>query len=190
MGEGKGKQDVSQELEEEGQIEGDSATKKEEGDAQDDDLEGGKEERAKEEDGVEMTNEFEGDMKNMEQPPGGDEGSDDGKDEEDEPEHGMGDLDDENQEVVDERLWDKEEDDHLKPEGDEKKEQDAEVKAAARCRWRQKRTKTRTTARRKTSRRSRRRLSHNAPQTRAPKAKMEVKGRSREAMKRRRKMTR
>ena len=130
MGEGKGKQDVSQELEEEGQIEGDSATKKEEGDAQDDDLEGGKEERAKEEEGVEMTNEFEGDMKNMEQPPGGDEGSDDGKDEEDEPEHGMGDLDDENQEVVDERLWDKEEDDHLKPEGDEKKEQDAEVEGS------------------------------------------------------------
>ena len=46
MGEGKGKQDVSQELEEEGQIEGDSATKKEE-ETRDDDLEGGKEERAR-----------------------------------------------------------------------------------------------------------------------------------------------
>jgi midasin len=62
-------------------------------------------------------------MRDLEQPDKQDD--DDGDEEGEEPEHGMGDLDDENQEVVDERLWDKEEDDHLKPQGDEKVERDA-----------------------------------------------------------------
>ena len=74
MGEGKGKQDVSDQLQEEGQIEGDSAAKPEE-EGGDDEPDGGKEERAKEDEGVEMTNEFDGDMKNMEQPEG-EQGSD------------------------------------------------------------------------------------------------------------------
>lgn len=63
MGEGEGKQDVSEQLTEEGQLEGDSASKPEEGG---DGTEGEKE-RAKEEEGVEMTNEFDGDMRDLEQ---------------------------------------------------------------------------------------------------------------------------
>ena len=130
MGEGQGKNDVSDQLQEEGQIEGDSAAKKEEGEAAEaDDADGGKDERVNEDEGVEMTNEFEGDMKNLEQPEQQDGGSDEDDDGKDEPEHGMGDLDEEQQEVVDERLWDKEEDDHLQPEGDEKVEKDAPVEA-------------------------------------------------------------
>ena len=126
MGEGSGKQDVSEQMTEEGQLEGDSATKQDEG--MDDKGEDGKEERAKEDEGVEMTNEFEGDMKNLEQPDEpqlSDEGEQD--DAAEEPEHGMGDLDDENQEVVDERLWNKEDDQDLQPSADEKVERDAAV---------------------------------------------------------------
>lgn len=62
MGEGQGKQDVSEQMTDEGQLEGDSASKKEEGKDEE-----AKEERAKEEEGVEMTSEFEGEMKDLEQ---------------------------------------------------------------------------------------------------------------------------
>ena len=129
MGEGEGKKDVSEELQEEGQIEGNSGDKKDEGMDGEDKMDegGGKDERAKEDEGVEMTNEFDGDMKDLEQPDKNKEDDEEDEDGKDEPEHGMGDLDEENQDVVDERLWDKEEDDHLKPQGDEKVEEDAEV---------------------------------------------------------------
>ena len=125
MGEGQGKKDISDELQDEGQIEGNSGDKKEEGPEGEGD-DGGKDERANEDEGVEMTNEFDGEMKDLEQPDkqDGESEDDDGKDE---PEHGMGDLDDENQEVVDERLWDKEDDDHLEKKGDEKTEDDSKM---------------------------------------------------------------
>ena len=61
-----------------------------------------------------MTNDFEGEMQNLKQKEeeGGSEDEDEDKEE---PEHDMGgELDEDNQEVVDEKLWDKEEDD-LKP---------------------------------------------------------------------------
>ena len=64
MGSGEGKKDVSDQLQEEGQLDGDDlvpeeeAARGEEGRRQ----EGKEEERAKDEEGVEMTNDFDGEM--------------------------------------------------------------------------------------------------------------------------------
>jgi midasin len=127
MGEGEGKQDVSDQLKEEGQLEGGGAEPQEEAAGGESRPQGPdkEEERAKEDEGVEMTNDFDGEMADVEQP----EGEEEEQEGAEEPEHGMGDLDEQNQEVVDERLWDKDEDEQLQPQDDDKVEKDAEVEA-------------------------------------------------------------
>ena len=141
------------------QLVGDSSTKPEEEKKDGKDQKGEEEkERTKEDEGVEMTNDFDGappppaphaellspasgiptgsgtcspldrtgpshreascvisagEMMDLEQPEDGDEGSEEEREEE--PEHGMGDTDEQNEEVVDERLWDQEEDPDLQP---------------------------------------------------------------------------
>jgi len=123
MGEGEGKQDVSDQLQEEGQLDGEELQPQEEEARGEQKKEDKEEERAKDEEGVEMTNDFDGEMMDMEQ------GDEPQSEEEagEEPDHGMGDLDEEQQEVVDERLWDKDEDEDLAPADDDKVEKDADV---------------------------------------------------------------
>ena len=66
-------------------------------------------------------------MKNLEQKEKEGSDSEEEDDEEDVEQDMGGEPDEENQEVVDEKLWDKDEDDDLKPQGDEKVEKDAPV---------------------------------------------------------------
>ncbi|KOO34118.1 type a von willebrand factor domain-containing protein [Chrysochromulina tobinii] len=119
MGEGEGKKDVSEELQEEGQIEGDSAAQKEE-QVDGDEADGGKDERANEDEGVEMTNEWDGDMKDVEQPDKG-EGSEDEEGDGDEEEN-IGELDEQNQEPeteYEDNTFKKPEKEKAEPEADE-----------------------------------------------------------------------
>jgi len=118
MGEGKGREDVTDEIEDEEQLLG---LQQEASEEQQD-----KEEK-KGDDGLEMENDFDGDLHDVEQD--ADENKDEEEEEEDDKEEldrEMGDLDREQEQVVDEKLWD-EEDDEQKDE-DEKFEQDAPMK--------------------------------------------------------------
>eukprot|EP00940_MAST-03C_sp_MAST-3C-sp2_P001564 g1564.t1 len=120
MGEGntEGAKDVSEEIEDEEQLLGLEGEEKEQT------LEG-----EQEDNGVEMSNDFEGDMCDIEQEEGKDEDDEDGDDDEEQMDREMGDFDDEDENVVDERLWDEEEDETK--EEDQKHEKDAPVHGGA-----------------------------------------------------------
>ena len=121
MGEGQGKTDVSEHLQDEGQIEGDCASKTQE----QKEIIQGNEERAKEGEGVEMESEFDGKLKNVEQE--NEQICSDDQPQSDDPEHIMGQLDQENQEVLDERLWQHGGSDELPTSSDEKVNHRAEA---------------------------------------------------------------
>jgi len=115
MGDGEGRQDVTDEIEDEEQLLG---QKKEEGGET-------KEERKeieekKGDDGMEMENEFEGDVFDVKQESENENDSKDDDDDEEELDREMGDLD-EDQNVVDEKLWDGADDDE---DAKEQKEED------------------------------------------------------------------
>jgi hypothetical protein len=125
MGEGEGKKDVSDEIEDEEQILGQEDMEKQD---EKDDEDGGDKNDDK---GIEMQNDFEADAKNLSD----DEKDDDEDDQDDqeksengddiEKEMGQGE-DDDNAEVVDEKVWDQEDDEEEKdkPEDEKQKEQD------------------------------------------------------------------
>mmetsp|Transcript_3338 Transcript_3338/g.6310 ORF Transcript_3338/g.6310 Transcript_3338/m.6310 type:complete len:5449 (+) Transcript_3338:384-16730(+) len=105
MGEGEGRQDVTDEIEDEEQLLG---LKKEEEELENNE----NNEEKKGDDGLEMENDFEGDMHDVEKDEENAEEDDDKKEEEEEElDREMGDLDRENEQVVDEKLWEDEEDD-------------------------------------------------------------------------------
>jgi midasin len=99
MGEGEGKKDVSDQITDEEQLLG---TKDEMKDSQDKTKEQKKGEAEKPEEGLEMEQEFDGEMYDM--PEGSDEEEAEGDKEKEELDREMGELD-EQQDVVDEKLW-------------------------------------------------------------------------------------
>jgi len=119
LGEGSGVKDISDELNNEEQIEGlkeENQDKKEDGDDK---------EESKPDEGVEMTNDFDGDMEDFKPPPeeeGKDE--DEKEDEKEEVDRDMGDVGDEG-DVVDQKAWDKEEDNEDLKDQNEKTQKDA-----------------------------------------------------------------
>ena len=130
MGEGTGKQDVSEELQDEGQIEGDSSgAQNEQQNGDGGQPEDGNDERAKKDEGVEMTSAFDGDLKDCEKEDPAEASGEEGNNEEEEAMGGPNKDYGDDEEVVDERLWDKDDDDEdLKPEEGEKIERDASVR--------------------------------------------------------------
>eukprot|EP01132_Coremiostelium_polycephalum_P002326 gene2326-2870_t len=99
MGEGQGKKDVSDEIQDEGQLLGTNTEEKEEKDEDEE-----KEDKDKDE-GFDMENDFEGDIHDIKKD---DEKEDDDKkdqEEEEEPDKEMGDLEQPEDNVVDEKLW-------------------------------------------------------------------------------------
>ncbi|BBM98800.1 midasin [Marchantia polymorpha subsp. ruderalis] len=119
MGEGEGKKDVSEQIEDEEQLMGDS----------DKDKDAEKEEGGKKPDkGVEMEQDFNGEMMDL----SSDESEDDDdteKDENEQLESKMGE-DGEDNEIVDEKLWNDEDESGDRPEGKEKYEKDSGVTGA------------------------------------------------------------
>eukprot|EP00512_Aurantiochytrium_limacinum_P002030 CAMPEP_0171492514 /NCGR_PEP_ID=MMETSP0958-20121227/4450_1 /TAXON_ID=87120 /ORGANISM="Aurantiochytrium limacinum, Strain ATCCMYA-1381" /LENGTH=1510 /DNA_ID=CAMNT_0012026037 /DNA_START=100 /DNA_END=4632 /DNA_ORIENTATION=- len=123
MGEGKGREDVTDEIEDEEQLLG---QKKEQEEDQNKEQEEQSDER-KGDDGMEMENEFEGEMYDVEDQEQQDDGDDD-KDEEEELDREMGDLDREDEHVVDEKLWN-EDDEDSEGEGEEDEQEKFEKDA-------------------------------------------------------------
>ena len=125
MGEGEGKKDVSDEIEDEEQILGAEDLEKQ------DEKEDEGVDKNKDDKGIEMQNDFEADAKELSDDEEEKEDGDDGEDEEnengDDIEKEMGDgEDDDNAEVVDEKVWDQEDEDEEKdnPPEEKQKEQD------------------------------------------------------------------
>jgi len=120
IGEGQGNKNVSDEIENEDQIEG---TQNEESQQPQDN-----ENKDKDDDAIEMNEDFEGKLEDVERQPG-DENDDEEEDEngeEEELEEQMGDIDEDQSNVVDEKMWNDEEDD--KVDENEKTEKDSEAK--------------------------------------------------------------
>ena len=121
MGEGDGKNDVTDEIENEEQLLGLKGDEKEE--KSNDQKELGEEEA---EQGIEMENEFDGELfdvpENKE-----DENKEDEDDEEEELDREMGDGSDPNEQVVDEKMWDEEDDEEDGQQEEEKFEQDSKM---------------------------------------------------------------
>ncbi|KAG0341494.1 AAA ATPase midasin [Podila horticola] len=98
IGDGEGGKDVSDEIEDEEQVLGTQNDKK-----QDDD---DKKETEEEDKGIEMENDFEGNMEDVE--PSSDQEDDDDEDDDEEkedPDEAIGDVDDDNPEAIDEKMW-------------------------------------------------------------------------------------
>ena len=104
MGEGKGEKDVSKEIEDEEQLlglEGEDAMSEKSGEEQDGD------------EGVEMSNDFEGETFDLEGEE--EESAEENEEEKEELDREMGELDKEDEEVVDEKLWEEGSDDEEDP---------------------------------------------------------------------------
>jgi len=93
MGQGSGDKDVGDEIEAEEQVEGLESEKKED---DNDDL-------SNDPDGVEMTNDFDGEM--QDNPEGSEKGQDSGEEDDDEPDDAVGDVDPLGENTIDEKLW-------------------------------------------------------------------------------------
>nr|KAJ3422092.1 hypothetical protein HK105_001196 [Polyrhizophydium stewartii] len=125
IGEGDGKKDVSDEIENEDQVEGTQNEKPKPPEPQ--------KKIEDEDDGIEMSNDFDGVLEDVE---GDDQDQDDepeGDDEENQMDEQMGDLDQDLADVVDEKLWGDDDQDDDKGNGgdDEKTERDATVDAGS-----------------------------------------------------------
>ncbi|GBG32276.1 Midasin [Hondaea fermentalgiana] len=108
MGEGKGREDVTDEIEDEEQLLG---QKKEQEDGDQDKKEEEKPDERKGDDGMEMENEFEGDIFDVEDPEQKEDQEENNEDDEEELDREMGDLDREDEHVVDEKLWNEDDED-------------------------------------------------------------------------------
>ncbi|KAF9915434.1 AAA ATPase midasin [Lobosporangium transversale] len=98
IGEGEGGKDVSDEIEDEEQVLGTQNEKKQE----DQD----KKETQEEDKGIEMENDFEGNLEDVEPSSDQDDNEDDEDDEDkEEPDEAIGDVDDDNPEAIDEKMW-------------------------------------------------------------------------------------
>ncbi|KAN0037183.1 hypothetical protein ACTFIV_002519 [Dictyostelium citrinum] len=102
MGEGKGKKDVSDQLEDQGQIEDTNTQKKEEKDEDEDE----EKEEKDEDEGFDMEDDFEGEMHDIKKDDNKDEDKKDDPNNEKENDKEMGDLEKPEDNVVDEKLWD------------------------------------------------------------------------------------
>ncbi|KAF9194234.1 AAA ATPase midasin [Haplosporangium sp. Z 11] len=99
IGEGEGGKDVSDEIEDEEQVLGTQNEKKQ-------DEEDKKKETEEEDKGIEMENDFEGNMEDVE--PSSDQEDDEDEEDEEEkedPDEAIGDVDDDNPEAIDEKMW-------------------------------------------------------------------------------------
>ncbi|KAF9968166.1 hypothetical protein BGZ70_006143 [Mortierella alpina] len=98
IGDGEGGKDVSDEIEDEEQVLGTQNDKKQDEDD--------KKETEEEDKGIEMENDFEGNMEDVEPTSDQDDEDDDEDDEEKEdPDEAIGDVDDDNPEAIDEKMW-------------------------------------------------------------------------------------
>ena len=124
MGDGEGKQDVTDQIENEEQLlglQGDDKSDKKQ-DEKDKQLD-----REEAETGMEMENDFDGEMFDM--PEKQEDNNDDKQnDEEEELDREMGDDSSPNDDVVDEKLWDGEDEDDDQNSNDEKMEEDSKIK--------------------------------------------------------------
>ncbi|KAM9966569.1 hypothetical protein ACTFIR_006789 [Dictyostelium discoideum] len=102
MGEGKGKKDVSDQLEDQGQIEDTNTQKKEQKDEDEDE----EKEEKDEDEGFDMQDDFEGEMHDIKKDENKDEDKKDDPNNEKENDKEMGDLEKPEDNVVDEKLWD------------------------------------------------------------------------------------
>ena len=128
MGEGDGKQDVTDQLENEEQLLGlqDNKENDEQGNQQDRDQLN--EEEA--EQGMEMEGQFEGEMYDMPDKKEGDDDDAEDNDNEEELDREMGLDDDPNEQVVDEKMWEESDDEKEMDEGDEKFEKNSNMQGA------------------------------------------------------------
>ena len=126
MGEGDGKNDVTDEIENEEQLLGLKGDEDQKNTNENNEL--GEEEA---ETGMEMENEFDGELFDVPDKKEDDNGQDD-DDEEEELDREMGDGDDPNEQVVDEKMWDEDDDDEgEEKQQDEKFEKDSKVSGEA-----------------------------------------------------------
>ncbi|KAK5577473.1 hypothetical protein RB653_002414 [Dictyostelium firmibasis] len=102
MGEGKGKKDVSDQIEDQGQIEDTNTQKKEEKDNDEDE----EKEEKDEDQGFDMEDDFEGEMHDIKKDENKDQDKKDDPNNEKENDKEMGDLEKPEDNVVDEKLWD------------------------------------------------------------------------------------
>ncbi|KAI8086937.1 uncharacterized protein B0P05DRAFT_16758 [Gilbertella persicaria] len=126
IGEGEGSKDVSNEIEDEEQVLGTQNEERNKDEKQD---------TKEEKDGMDMENDFDGNLEDMEQ----DEDKDDesgSSDEEDEPDEQIGDVDDMDPDAVDDKMWGDEAEENLKEsdktvddQGQQQQEQESEIVA-------------------------------------------------------------
>jgi MoxR-like ATPase len=128
MGEGDGKEDVTDQLESEEQLLGLKGEDQEDGDVNENESKQLTEEEAKQ--GMEMEGDFEGDMCDVPEQTQDDDAPN-GDDDEEELEREMGDGSDPNEEVIDEKMWDNSDDEGDQNQAEEKFEKDSGVKGEA-----------------------------------------------------------
>eukprot|EP01126_Amoeba_proteus_P011045 TRINITY_DN14392_c0_g1_i4.p1 TRINITY_DN14392_c0_g1~~TRINITY_DN14392_c0_g1_i4.p1 ORF type:complete len:1093 (+),score=456.17 TRINITY_DN14392_c0_g1_i4:114-3392(+) len=111
MGEGQGLKDVSDQMDNEEQVMGEKYDQEEQPQSN--------EKIENSEQGIEMSNDFEGAILDIENQPEDEDGEEEEEGEEEDIDRQMGETDKKHEEVVDERLWDKEEDEEEKKENNE-----------------------------------------------------------------------
>jgi MoxR-like ATPase len=125
MGEGDGKQDVTDQLESEEQLLGLKGQDQDDAPTEQQESKELNEEEAQQ--GMEMEGDFEGDMFDVPEQSQDDDKDDDGDDEE-ELDREMGDGPDQNEDIIDEKMWDQSDDEGEQDPADEKFEKDSGVK--------------------------------------------------------------
>ena len=116
LGEGQGAKDVSDKLESEDQLEG-AYKPGEEPEPADDDVK-------EEENGVEMSEDFGGKMQDVERKEGDEQNDDSDDEDEEDPDKQMGEVDGEDQERLDEKLWGSDDEDDEQPTPEDEEPQD------------------------------------------------------------------
>ncbi|KAI8373712.1 hypothetical protein BD560DRAFT_327897 [Blakeslea trispora] len=127
MGEGEGSKDVSNEIEDEEQVLGTQNEEQSKDDKQD---------TKEEKNGLDMENDFDGNLEDMEQDEDQEDENSDSSDEEDDPDEQIGDVDDMDPDAVDDKMWGDEAEENLKEsdktvddQGQQQQEQESEIVA-------------------------------------------------------------
>jgi midasin len=127
MGEGEGTKDVSEEIEDEEQVLGTQNEERNNDDKQD---------TKEEKNGMDMENDFDGNLEDKEQDEDKDEDDSDSSDEEEDPDEQIGDVDDMDPDAVDDKMWGDEAEENLKEsdktvedQGNQEQQQESEIVA-------------------------------------------------------------
>jgi midasin (ATPase involved in ribosome maturation) len=127
MGEGEGNKDVSEEIEDEEQVLGTQNEERNNDDKQD---------TKEEKNGMDMENDFDGNLEDIEQDEDKDEDDSDSSDDDDEPDEQIGDVDDMDPDAVDDKMWGDEAEENLKEsdktvedQGNQEQQQESEIVA-------------------------------------------------------------